>query len=64
MKISEYENKRIRMTTPSGNVREGTCIYVLKDRFVGVLYDNGVETAWDTENPVKIEIVCSGGTGE
>lgn len=49
------EGKHIKITTPTGRVFYGECIYV-KNIYVGVKYANGKETAFNTED-VKVEVL-------
>lgn len=47
--------KHLKITTPTGRVFYGECIYV-KNVYVGVEYANGKETAFNTED-VKVEVL-------
>ncbi|KRE33265.1 hypothetical protein [Paenibacillus sp. Soil724D2] len=47
--------KRIKITTPTGLEFFGECLYIYKTVHVGVRYDNGKETAFNTNDGVIIE---------
>lgn len=47
--------KRIKIKTPTGREFFGECLYILKGVYVGVRYDNGRETAFNTNDGVTVE---------